>query len=211
MKKLVLFVLTLLPTLVRAAEFGVENAQGVIIYYNYTNNGTELEVAPHYTDYSGYKGNIIIPEEVTYMNRTRKVTSIGYEAFYYCSELISVVMPNSITNIEGKAFRSCSQLTSISISENLRSIGGDAFRDCLSLTSLDIPKSVVDIGPSAFSGCSFLTSVTLQEGVKTIGSYAFERCFRLTSIKIPNSVITIGEYNQEIKGKTNVEIIPVSA
>ena len=31
------------------------------------------------------------------------------------------------------------------------------------------------------------------------------------NLVIPNSVTRIGEYNQEIKGETNVEIIPVSA
>ena len=39
----------------------------------------------------------------------------------------------------------------------------------------------------------------------------FSQCIGLTSVSIPNSVTRIGEYNQEIKGVTNVEIIPVSA
>ena len=47
--------------------------------------------------------------------------------------------------------------------------------------------------------------------VTSIGSGAFEYCRGLTSVTISNSVTSIGEYNQEIKGKTNVEIIPVSA
>ena len=47
--------------------------------------------------------------------------------------------------------------------------------------------------------------------VEKIGKYAFENVYKMTSVTIPNTVTTIGEYNQEIKGKTNVEIIPVSA
>ena len=70
-----------------AYDISVENADGVTIYYNYTNNGTELEVtynnSDYYSDYywGSYTGSVVIPEEVTYMNRTRKVTSIGNEAF----------------------------------------------------------------------------------------------------------------------------------
>ena len=62
----------LLPLVASAQDIVVQNADGVTIYYNCINNRTELEV----TDYT-YKGNVAIPEEVTYMNRTRKVTSIG--------------------------------------------------------------------------------------------------------------------------------------
>ena len=47
--------------------------------------------------------------------------------------------------------------------------------------------------------------------VTKIGMRAFYRCGGLNSVTVPNSVTTIGEYNQEIMGKTNVEIIPVIA
>ena len=71
--------------------------------------------------------------------------------------------------------------------------------------------SVTSIGCSAFCGCSGLTSVTIPNSVTSIGDHAFRECSGLTSITIPNSVTCIGEYNQEIKGKTNVEFMPVSA
>lgn len=71
--------------------------------------------------------------------------------------------------------------------------------------------SVTSIGSNAFEGCYRLTSVTIPNSVTSIGSGAFSGCSVLTSITIPNSVTSIGEYNQEIKGVTNVEVIPVSA
>ncbi|MBR1667550.1 MAG: leucine-rich repeat domain-containing protein [Bacteroidaceae bacterium] len=70
---------------------------------------------------------------------------------------------------------------------------------------------VVSIGSSAFNHCSGITSVVIPKSVVTINDWAFSFCSGLTAITIPNSVTTIGEYNQEIKGETNVEIIPVSA
>ena len=75
----------------------------------------------------------------------------------------------------------------------------------------DVSYSVTSIGESAFSNCSGLTSVTIPNSVTSIGEIAFRSSSDLISVTIGNSVTSIGEYNQEIKGVTNVEIIPVSA
>lgn len=80
------------------------------------------------------------------------VTSIGNEAFYYCSGLASVTIPNSVT-----------------------SIGDSAFEDCRSLTSIDIPNSVTSIGDRAFFRCSSLTSITIFATTPpTLGDYVFD-------------------------------------
>ena len=120
------------------------------------------------------------------------VTSIGKYAFYYCSNLTSVTIPNSVKSIGDSAFRSCG-LTSITIPNSVKSIGDYAFDSCSSLTSVTIPNSVTSIGASAFYSCSNLESVTIPNSVTSIGDYAFEGCTNLTSVTIPNSVTSIGE------------------
>ena len=227
-KHLLLFVMMLLPLVASAHDIEVNNADGVTIYYNYINNGTELEVTfrgSSYNDYdysNKYQGNVAIPEEVTYMNRTRKVTSIGNYAFYKCTGLTSITIPNSVTSIGGSAFYGCSKLTPITIPNSVTSIGDRAFEGCYGL------KKVIVKDIAAWCGIKFdgydsnplyyakhiysdedteITNLIIPNSVTSIGNYAFEGCSSLTSITIPNSVTSIGEYAfYKCTGLTSVTI-----
>ena len=118
------------------------------------------------------------------------VTSIGVGAFQECSGLTSVTIPNSVTSIEVGAFSGCSGLTSLTIPNSVTSIGIDAFYGCSSLTSVTIPNSVTSIGYNAFSGCSSLTSVTI--GMKNIGNSVFSGISSLKTVTILDGVESIG-------------------
>ena len=196
-KQLLLFAMILLPLVASAHDIEAQNADGVTIFYSYINNNhTELAVTFRGSSYSSYsdeyQGNVAIPEEVTYMNRTRKVTSIRSSAFRECPGLTSVTIPNSVTSIGDAAFSYCSKLTSVTIPNSVTSIGVSAFYGCSGLTSITIPNSVTRIENNAFYGCKGLTSVTIPNSVTSIGNYAFSGCSGLTSITIGNSVISIG-------------------
>ena len=121
-------------------------------------------------------------------------TSIGDYAFYYCSGLTSVTIPNSVTSIGYRAFDGCTGLTSVTIENGVMSIGDSAFVGCSGLTSIVIPDSVTSIGVSAFDRCSGLRSVTIGDNVELIDDYAFNLCIGLTTIDIPDSVMSIGSY-----------------
>ncbi len=201
-----------------AYDIAVKNANGVTIYYNYINWGTELAVTYETTSYNSYSGSVVIPEEVTFMNRTRKVTSIGYRAFYNCRSLTSVTIPNSVTSIGEFAFSGCSSLTSVHITDlaawckitfgdNPLNYAHHLYLNNEEITNLVIPESVTSIGGSAFSGCSGLTSVTIPNSVTSIGERAFSSCRSLTSVTIPNSVTSIGsEAFYRCSGLTSVTI-----
>lgn len=171
-KQLLLLVMMLLPMVasvnVFAYDIAVENADGVKIYYNYINNGNELEVTYLHgpsssNNSSAYQGNVVIPEEVTFMSRTRSVTSIGNYAFSDCYFLTSVTIGNSVTSISNGAFSGCSGLTSVTIGNSVTSIGDDAFFGCRSLTSITIPNSVTSIGGRAFDGSDLATVISQIE------------------------------------------------
>ncbi len=176
--------------------------QGTTLYYNVTSDNT-VDVA----DYNSVSGAVVIPSSVTNNGTTYSVTSIGYSAFYSCSGLTSITIPNSVTSIGTYAFWRCSGLTSITIPNSVTSISEWAFYECSSLTSVTIGNSVTSIGDMAFEGCSSLTSVTIGNSVTSIGYRAFYECSGLTSVTIPNSVTSIGAdafYN--CSGLTSVTI-----
>ena len=87
------------------------------------------------------------------------MTIIGDRAFFYCSSLTSVNIPNSVTSIAEGAFSECSGLTSVTIPNSVKSIGELAFYNCSGLTSVAIPDSVTSIGGWAFELCENIENV----------------------------------------------------
>ena len=146
-------------------------------------------------------GAITIPSEID----GKPVTSIGNGAFWGCTGLTSITIPNSVTSIGGEAFRGCTGLTSITIPNSVTSIGDYAFYKCTGLTSITIPNSVTSIGDLAFEDCTGLTSINVasdnnyyssNNGVlfnkKKTALIRYPEGKSQTSYTIPNSVTRIG-------------------
>ena len=147
-------------------------------------------------------GNVVIKNSILYKGREYVVTSIGSYAFYGCSGLTSITIPDSVTSIGDCAFKYCNGLTSITIPDSVKSIGYRAFSDCSGLTSITVAEGnskyhsqdnciIETASKTLIAGCK--TSIIPDDGsVTSIGWYAFEGCSGLTSITIPDSVTSIG-------------------
>ena len=199
MKHLALcFLLLLLPLMANADPVEING-----IYYNLNAKTKQAEVT---SNPNMYQGEVIIPDIVNYESVDYEVTSIGEKAFYNCSDLTSVTIPNSMISIGYRAFSGCTGLNSVHITDleswckitfyhtnsNPLFLAHQLYLNGDLVTSLVIPNSVTSIRNYAFSCFYGLTSVTIPNSVTSIGKAAFYNCYCLTSMTLPNSVTEIG-------------------
>ena len=153
----------------------------------------EWNTSPWYS----YKSNIVSVEI------NDGVTTIGNQAFYYCSGLTCLTIPNSVTTIGERAFFDCSGLTSLTIPNSVTTIGGSAFRGCPRLTSISVAddnpyydsrndcNAIIETASNTLvAGCK---NTVIPNSVTEIGYGAFDCCVGLMNLTIPNSVTTIGK------------------
>jgi hypothetical protein len=131
------------------------------------------------------------------------VTSIGEYAFWECSGLTSITIPNSVTSIGYMAFADCRVLTSITIPNSVKSIGGGAFGYCSGLTSINVENgnstydsrgncnAIIETNTNTLiTGCK---TTIIPNNVTSVGDFAFYGCTDMSIITIPNSVTSIGK------------------
>ena len=195
-KQLFLLILMSIMSVSAFAEDAVING----IKYSLNNETLQAKVIRNYDN--KYSGNITIPETVDYNGKTYSLTSIGSSAFFNCTGLTSVTIPNSVIIIRNNAFSGCSALTSITIPNSIEYIGESAFAGCSALTSITVEKgnlaynsrencnAVIDSETNELIlGCK---NTVIPNSVTSIGNYAFYGCYGLTSVTIGNSVTSIG-------------------
>jgi len=153
------------------------------------------------------ENNYYVPSELNKVVLSNKCIKICNDAFYDCTNLGGITIPDSVTSIGEFAFSGCSSLESIIIPDGVTSIGKGMFSRCTTLGSIIIPNSVTSIEMMAFSSCQSLTDIKIPNSVTSIGMMAFSSCQSLTDIKIPNSVTSIGMTAfSNCTSLTNIEI-----
>lgn len=110
----------------------------------------------------------------------------------YADSITRIRVESGVTRIGDIAFYNCTNVTGVTLPDTLERIGDYAFKNCTSLGYVNFPTSLRGIGNAAFESCEKLTGIRLPEGLTSIGNYAFYRCYGLTSITIPASVSSMG-------------------
>ena len=137
----------------------VESQPNNEIWYTSTNGAV---VVPNKTDAFGV--NIVsntYEDGLGILEFDGPVQEVGLDAFFRCSKLQTILLPEGLVSVGTFAFEECDNLTSVSFPSTLKSLSQCAFFGCTSLTTVDIPESVTTISSlGVFAGCSSLVSFT---------------------------------------------------
>ena len=158
------------------------------------------------SSYASLSGNLSIPATARLGSKAYTVTAVGELAFYKCSNLNSVTIPNSVTSIGNSAFEDCSGLTLMTLGEKVEHIGEYAFGAC-GLTEVTIPASVKRIESGAFD-CQSLNKVNVADLAKwceidfdddsanplSIAHHLYMDGIEVTSLFIPEGVKSLKSY-----------------
>ncbi len=165
-----------------------------------------------YNEYDNacYLGNVTNPYLALICSKSNDITDctihpntkiISGFAFFNCTGLIGITIPDSVTYIALAAFSGCTGLTYITVDSgnSVYHSAGNCLMETASKTLvagcntsvIPVDGSVTDIGDAAFFYCNRLTEITIPDGVMRIGREAFSYCIGLTKITIPDSVTHI--------------------
>jgi len=135
------------------------------IYYYFNSNNKQATVM---TNENKYSGNVIIPSSVTFNGTEYSVTSIGENAFYNCSGLTSVTIPNSVTSIGNAAFANCIELAEVyCYAEQIPTTGNDVFKDSyINYVTLHVPASAVNAYKTTAPWSEFGSIVALPDVIR---------------------------------------------
>jgi len=132
--------------------------------YTYITNDGTLTI----TGYTGEGGAVTIPDTINGL----PVATIGDHAFWSCTNMTSLFIPDGVTSIDAYAFGECINLVQATIGNGVTNIADYAFRDCENLANVSLGKAVASIGYTAFFDCN-LDHVTIPASVTNLGSRAF--------------------------------------
>ena len=135
------------------------------------------------------------------------VTSIVYQAFMDCENLISVIIPDSVKSIGISAFWECSNLTDITIPDSITYIGLDAFYGTKWIQEKQKENPFVIVNNILIDGTTCEGDIVIPDGVINIGEGAFSFCSNLESIVIPDNISEIPGHIISYSGCKSITVL----
>lgn len=120
------------------------------------------------------------------------IIKIGHHSFYGCYSLESIVLPAELEELGMGCFCGCTELKEVKLPDTLRVLPDSCFRVCTSLKDVILPGEVTAVEKFCFAGCTGLESINLGDSLQELGDRALFMCDSLESLYIPPSVERIG-------------------
>ena len=170
----------------------------------------QLTSKASFGSYNDLSGDVVIPSTVEWSGKTFRVTSIGYQAFYFNSTITSIVIPEGVTDVGYAAFFFAkmkhftlpdsltyvdtyafnlgygSAYTLNKIPSRIEWIGDSGFQNC-QIENLDLPETLTHLGEKAFMG-STVESLTLPGSITEYGKHVFYDCKNLSYVELPENM-----------------------
>lgn len=127
-----------LPTNLPPKEFAKKD-------YREMGSPAELIIPSNCTSIEKLGSSLFPNTTLTSITIPNSVTTIGLEAFAYCTSLTAITIPNSVKFIPVFAFKECESLTAITFPNSITTIGGGAFNDCKKLKIINIPRGATHL------------------------------------------------------------------
>lgn len=107
----------------------------------------------------------------------------GYLYFYpeYYTGSSEVTVPSvidgkTVIGLSEGCFENCTDITTVILPDTLEEINSYAFAGCTSLRGIFIPEATYVIGTQAFYGCTDLEAISIPAGMRFIGPDTFDEC-----------------------------------
>ena len=138
-------------------------------------------------------GKVIIPESVSNNGVEYTVTEIADQAFWKCTAMTSVKIPESITYVGSLGFKECTSLDSLVFpNDDMKFSYWYVCQGCTNLTYVRLPEHLTRLSYFMFAECENLESIRIPESCVSFPDYTFFRCYKLKNVNIPYGVPSLG-------------------
>lgn len=136
-----------------------------------------------------YDGIYFTPwdDEVTYSGITMEMDRIVDANSLDMTGDLVISKSQDVAHILDDAFEYCSDLTSVIIPDNIGTIGRGAFQECTRLKYVRLGNGISEINPFTFCACTSLETIVIGANVTSIHDAAFSECPNLKYVKYRGS------------------------